>query len=43
MLSNDTLEKTIQYLDLFKAVAAEWFEKTIAFQNNYDFFKDSER
>lgn len=40
MLSNDTLEKTIQYLDLFKAVAAEWFEKTIAVQKNYDFFKD---
>jgi len=39
MLGNDTLEKTIQYLDLFKAVAAEWFKKTVVVQKNYDFFK----
>lgn len=39
MLSNDTLEKTIQYLDLFKAVAAEWFKQTVVVQKNYDFFK----
>ena len=40
MLSNDSLEKTIQYLDLFKPVAAEWFKKTVVVQKNYDFFKE---
>ncbi len=39
MLSNDTLEKTIKYLDLFKTDAAEWFEKTIAVKNNYVFLR----